>query len=30
MGKDNAIAIIDILKSENYLPKNIDSEIVAQ
>ena len=30
MGKDNAVAIIDILKSENYLPKNIDSEIVAQ
>lgn len=30
MSKDDAIAVIDILKSENYLPKNIDSEIVAQ
>ena len=30
MSKDDAIAIVDILKSENYLPKNIDSEIVAQ
>lgn len=30
MSNEDAIAIIDILKSEWYLPKNIQSEIVAQ
>ncbi len=30
MTKDDAIAIMDILKTEWYLPKNISSEVVAQ
>lgn len=30
MSKDDAIAVIDILKRENYLPKDINSEILAQ